>query len=244
MDSIITVKQADVCVVISGAQVRFVVCRGLNARTNGNRKEKRQGAQISFCTTRRVGFINPLLMRTKQPETIHEFPFVRLIFSITSGKVWDAEHRQSLPYIYARCCDKFWPLTYMRLTSLGLFSLPQRMMRAASRPRAPQVSHNTNGLYALMARPACATENPCRVIYNARNGMTKVPNLLRKVPKKSIQTGRGNARNLTAKVVRFSVINGELKTPPAYSLVGSNFLRKQCGATGSKSIGMWRRGVI
>src|SRR6266849_7109309 len=41
--------------------------------------------------------------------------------------------------------------------------------------------------------------------------MTNVPNLLRNVPKKRTHTGRGNALNLAAKVVRFWSMRGNKK---------------------------------
>src|SRR6185503_4820269 len=49
--------------------------------------------------------------------------------------------------------------------------------------------------YAPIAMPASVCENPRRVRYKARKGMTKAPNLLRNVPKKRIQIGRGRPHN-------------------------------------------------
>jgi hypothetical protein len=47
-----------------------------------------------------------------------------------------------------------------------------------------------------MASPAWVTENPCRVIYRARNGITNVPNLFKNDPPQRTQTGRGNVRKV------------------------------------------------
>src|SRR5688572_6780455 len=50
--------------------------------------------------------------------------------------------------------------------------------------------------YAPSVIAASFVENPVRVRYNVRNGITNVPNLFRNVPKYKIHTARGNARNV------------------------------------------------
>src|SRR5438477_12295433 len=67
-----------------------------------------------------------------------------------------------------------------------------------------------------MASAASPVENPWRVIYKTRNGITNAPNLFKKVPKKSIQAGRGSALKLGKRPGPFGCI-GKIKNPAHFS---------------------------
>src|SRR5882672_1202072 len=71
-----------------------------------------------------------------------------------------------------------------------------------------------------MATAAWAIENPWRVIYSTRNGMTKAPNLLRNVPRKRIQAGRGSAFRLAMRFRPLVCILGKQKTLLAFRQAG------------------------